>query len=560
MITMSLRFSISFLLLGNVCGFSAVVKPSKPPVTTSSTTPEERSAVAKRTWETVGLAPTQNREKKINLSDDSSVKVYDQELFDEFKTLQKGTYFINGLASCKVGNRLIHPFEAHGFVKSLAFDGTGKLHMKTAHVETPLTKRERSWNVLVARGVMSSLASPLLNALAPTERDTANLSATLWPPPGNEKDPVLIVAADNGRPYAVDPATMETVGRLEDKVPVLKGKRFLAHTRIDDARQRLILCCSTFNVDDPKSTSTSIEYMEFDVDWQLISSRTFTTRFMVFHDWMLTDNFYVVPKNPARFVWENLPKMFLGLQAPIETLEMEEETPAELMLIPRHDPTAKVIECEADSFFNIFHFGPCYEEGQTLTVYGSVFDKYQFSGEMGFDGQKQEFDPIAWSSSEAAPPPRLDKFVLDTESGLMLERKRIPLIDPVTGADIAVDMPNFRGDGARCRYSYFVGAARPEGWFPFRSIVKTDLKEGRTHNWDAGDDRVVSEPMFVPRPSAASEDDGYVLSIAHCSTAKACELMVWDSQRFEQGPIAAIDLGELMPWSVHGTWVPDYVA
>jgi len=191
---------------------------------------------------------------------------------------------------------------------------------------------------------------------------------------------------------------------------------------------------------------------------------------------------------------------------------------------------------------------------------------------MGFcDSGK--FDPIQWSSGVDNPAPRLDQFVIDVATAKIVHRRRIPLLDD-QGRDFPVDMPTFAADGAACRYSYFLGAQRPEGWFPFRSVVKVDLVRQETWHWDAGSDCICSEPMFLPRQhhddgdgvdytkdatatTQAAEDDGYVVSIVHNATAQNCELVVLDAARFAL--IAKIDLGELMPWCVHGSWVPDYV-
>lgn len=547
---------------------------------------EQRSKIAKTTWETIALSATpSNRDVTINLKDDDNddyaVTVHDEELFTDFLSSITGTYFINGLASCQVGNRLLHPFEAHGYVKSLILDGT-TLRLQTRIVETTVTKYERMFNTPLARGVMSQLGNPLWNALAPTERNTANLMVTMWPPPNtlnndrnnsnkqsvDGEDPVLIVGGDNGEPYMVDPETLETRGKLSDQVPALRGKKMLAHTRIDQRRQRLVLCSSTFDVSDRTTGErTEIEFVEFDIHWNVVACRIYKTRFMVFHDWVLTDHYYVVPKNPATFKWENLPQFLLGLRIGTDVFEMDYGSVGEMILIPRHDTNAKAIECAAKNFFQVFHFGPCFEEStsedglaSTVTIYGSVFDQYRFGGEMGFNVANQEFDPIKWSSNPEIPAPRLDKFKIDIKAEAIIERQRIPLMDKVTGLDVPVDMPTWNNkDGTNHQYCYFVGAERPEGWFPFRSIVKADLVTGTIINWDAGDDSICSEPMYLPRRSAHAEDDGFVVSIVHNSNQTHCELVVFDSQRFDQGPIATINLGELMPWCVHGCWVPDYV-
>ena len=122
----------------------------------SISSPEERSQKAKQTWSTVALQPTTNvKRKEIDLK--SSI-IYNQKSWDEFCTM-KGTYYINGLASCQIGDRLIHPFEAHGFTKSLVFDGKGKVQYTSNIVNTPLTEKERNSNKIINRGVMSTVAS-----------------------------------------------------------------------------------------------------------------------------------------------------------------------------------------------------------------------------------------------------------------------------------------------------------------------------------------------------------------------------------------------------------------
>lgn len=245
------------LLLPSVCiGFST--RPADVPGTVM--TPEEkRAARAKETWNTVAWAPATNRDEVIQLVDSDAVTVFDETLFDEFCYKIRGTFFINGLSSSRIGPGMIHPMEAHGYIKSLAFDGQGTLHLKASIVKTPLVQKELILKCPVARGVMSSLSGSefpqcLGNALAPSERDTANLVATLWPPSGSttDVDPVLIVAGDNGSKYCVDPKTMKTKGPIEVCFPDLKqeigGKKLLAHVRCDEERERLIICSTSFDL------------------------------------------------------------------------------------------------------------------------------------------------------------------------------------------------------------------------------------------------------------------------------------------------------------------------
>ena len=73
---------------------------------------------AKRTWQTIALHEPSEVECDSFLIEDRCI-LCEKSLssFNQLKKL-KGTYYINGLGSCAVGPRLVHPFEAHGFMKS----------------------------------------------------------------------------------------------------------------------------------------------------------------------------------------------------------------------------------------------------------------------------------------------------------------------------------------------------------------------------------------------------------------------------------------------------------
>jgi len=536
----------------------------------SSSTPEDRALKAKQVWTTTALQTVENRNDIISLQNADNTRVYNQNLFDQFLKVQ-GTYFMNGLSSCQIGDRLIHPFEAHGYCKSLVFDGEGQLHYTSRIIETPLTANERKQNKILNRGVMSTVASmdsvwgKIQNAMSSQDRDTANLVANLWPIPkengsNNSIEPVLITCTDNGEPYALDPKTLQTKGRLSEVIPKLVkvfppgDSKCLAHARYDESNERFIMCKYLMDVPGENFMGNStMEFVEFDSNFDVVSSREFSTRFMVFHDWIITQNYYVVPKNPAYLKWNNVANFMFGQSVGTDVFAMEEETNTEFILIPRHDPSEAVREVKTDTFFNCFHFGPAFErdceDENEIIINACNFDSYTFGNEMGFNGVSQEFDPVDWGCS-MVPPPRLDQFVIDTKTFEIKTRQRVPVIP--------VDMPNFNGEAKPLKYSYFLGASRPEGWFPFRQIVKLDLETHESIVWDAGDEQVVSEPMFIPRPSAKAEDDGFVVSIVHDSANKAAKLMVWDSLTFEDGPIAECRLGNLFPWCVHGSFYPGY--
>jgi hypothetical protein len=147
--------------------------------------------------------------------------------------------------------------------------------------------------------------------------------------------------------------------------------------------------------------NTMMEFIEFDENFDVSSRREHTTRFMVFHDWALTENYYLVPKNPAYLCWGNILKFSFGLSLGTDVFSMEDSTDGEFIFILRHDTSADVKEVQSTSFFNCDHFGPVLEKGtkDELVINGCVFDSYKFGGEIGFDGVNQSFSPIKWGST-----------------------------------------------------------------------------------------------------------------------------------------------------------------
>ena len=294
-----------------------------------------------------------------------------------------------------------------------------------------------------------------------------------------------------------------------------------------------------------------------------MSHVTHSSPFIIVHDWTITPDFIVVPINPAQIrVGANI---FLRAR-PCPSCKLVRARHGRGQRLPILIPRGggEPIELRADSFFNIFHLGPVhagYAEGE-LIVHACITDRYSFGREMGFDARAQEFDPIGWSAKGGAnPPPRLERFVLHVPSQQVVSCQTMPLAISAGGEAVPVDMPTFHPlrDGERARYCYFAGAPRPEGWFPFCTVVKADLETGAALQWDPGEGCVVSEPMLLPRDDGgmvwrgeAAEDEGWLVSLVHDARAGRSSLAVFDAAAFDEGPIAQLDLGALCAWGVHG--------
>ena len=71
-----------------------------------------------------------------------------------------------------------------------------------------------------------------------------------------------------------------------------------------------------------------------------------------------------------------------------------------------------------------------------------------------------------------------------------------------------------------------------------------------------GPGRLGGEGVFVPRPDASTEDDGWLVTYVHDRAEDASELVVLDAHAFDDEPVARVLIPRRVPYGFHGTWLP----
>jgi all-trans-8'-apo-beta-carotenal 15,15'-oxygenase len=85
------------------------------------------------------------------------------------------------------------------------------------------------------------------------------------------------------------------------------------------------------------------------------------------------------------------------------------------------------------------------------------------------------------------------------------------------------------------------------------------------HCTSAGEGRYCAEPMFVPKQGAKGGyfdgNEGYILvnvTDVREPGRETTSLEILDAAKLEDGPLAVIDLKELLPPGLHGSWTETY--
>lgn len=111
----------------------------------------------------------------------------------------------------------------------------------------------------------------------------------------------------------------------------------------------------------------------------------------------------------------------------------------------------------------------------------------------------------------------------------------------------------------RSQRNHYVYAAAQEipgysTWYD--AVAKIDTETGKTALARYGNNWMVEEHVFVPRPGGSGEDDGWLIGTALNWKRQQTALSIFDARRLDDGPVARAWLDVAMPLGFHGQFVP----
>ena len=240
------------------------------------------------------------------------------------------------------------------------------------------------------------------------------------------------------------------------------------------------------------------------------------------HDVAFTASFIVVLDLPVTFQPETARTALPWL--------WDDRQDARIGLLPRNGDVSRIQWFEAPRCF-VFHFVNAYDKGH-LTIIDAV-------------RHPRMFDIHHNGPDEGTPV--LVRWTLDRSSGRLSE----------TGLDDhGNEFPRINGrfGGQAYRYAY---TAHWGADVRFGPAMKHEVVNGTTEIHDYGPERVTLEPVFVRRPGAVAEDDGWIMSYVYDGNRNLSDVVILDAQDFGGDPIATIYLPVRVPFGFHGGWAPD---
>ena len=479
---------------------------------------------------TESLSYDRNDWKKGYLSQPNEYDYWIDDIEGEIPPELEGTLYRNGPGLLEINGQAIrHPFDGDGMISAIRFT-QGRAHYCNRFVRTQGYIEEQKAGKILYRGVFGTQKPGgwLANFLDLRIKNIANTQVIYWA--GK-----LLALWEAAQPYRLDPNTLETLG-IDDLDGILKpGDAFAAHVRIDPNCGGQP-CLVNFSI--KPMLSTTITIYEISTAGKLLRKHAYSIPgFAFIHDFAITPNYCIFFQNPVKF--NPIPFVF-GLSGAGESINFESGKPTKIIVIPRNfdRKTGGVKVFETPSGF-VFHHGNAYEEENQIIIDSICYESLP---------QVRPNEDYRETDFTLLDPGELWRFSLNLTSGTV-ERNRIES----RCCEFPTLHPNFVG--RPYRYLYLGAAHSPEGNAPLQAILKVDLNSNQRQLWSAAPKGFVSEPVFVPRPNAIAEDDGWLLTVVYDSQYHRSDIVILDGRDLTQGALARLHLKHHIPYGLHGSFV-----
>lgn len=437
--------------------------------------------------------------------------------------LRGGRLLSNGPGWTKIGDRLAHPFDGHGYLRAFSFEEDGSVRLRARFIQTPAYTSELAAGRLLHRGLGTNPSASFWKNLGGGlgQRNVANTTIQRW----NGK---LLAGWEGGAPYSVDADSFATHGE-ETFGGAIAGQATLAHMKHDVAAKRLVTCSVKMG---PK---TQLTFREFDEAGALVHSREASIPSMLFaHDFVITPNWYALLGNPLKMKLGALARFAAGADTLINAIETDPKAAGAVLLIPRTSNAAmRTVTLPGHAF--AVHYGNAFEKDGAVHLDVCLFENFVFGMEFGFQGPTSALDP---AKPDLRKPQRLFRItVKDTATWQQL-------------APHGLDFPRVHPDHEGVETPVLFGAARADVNHsdPFDSMIRVDLqdREKPPQLWTAQSDVFVGEPIIVP-------ESNHVLTLLYDGSKEATTLAIFDADSVHEGPRVTVPL-PLMPYAFHGAW------
>ena len=270
-----------------------------------------------------------------------------------------------------------------------------------------------------------------------------------------------------------------------------------------------------------------VHYSTANADGELIRTVPIPLRKPVMmHDFAVTRRYSIFMDLPVTFDIATLAKSG-------SMMRFDRELGSRFGILPRHGQAQDILWFESPSCY-VFHTLNAWDEGDTVTLIACRMP--EFADHAG--GQTPSSDNPFGTLTTV-----LYRWQFNLATGAVTE-------GPID--DVHADFPRVNDArlGRRTRFGYTMS-------LEMGGLVKTDLERGGSCRHSFGAGRLGGEGVFVPRPGAQGEDDGWLVTYVFDTGNRTSELLVIDARDFAASPVSRVLIPARVPYGFHGIWLDD---
>jgi len=252
------------------------------------------------------------------------------------------------------------------------------------------------------------------------------------------------------------------------------------------------------------------------------------------HSFGMSKRYFIIAEFPL--VVQSL-KLVFRLKPFIENFKWKPGNGSRFLIIDR--ATGKLVaKMKTDAFFS-FHHVNAFEDGDDLIVDLATYKDAEIINSYYMNRLSEV--------NQKLPFGHMERFVIDLKNEKIKSRKVV--------SDECIELPHFdyQNYNTRPDYRYVYGCGinkeHQEGFY--NQLVKIDMNTGEHQKWHR-DNSYPGEPIFVPHPERASEDDGVLLSVVLDADQKHSYLLVLDAKTMVER--ARAELPHPVLFGYHGTF------
>ncbi|MBD1942373.1 carotenoid oxygenase family protein, partial [Coleofasciculus sp. FACHB-712] len=344
--------------------------------------------------------------------------------------------------------------------------------------------------------------------------NTAN-TALVW------HDGRLLALWEGGEPHAIEVPSLETSGAYTYNSKLVSA--FTAHPKVDAETGEMMFFGYSF-------APPYLKYSVVSAEGELLRTVPIDLPMgVMMHDFAITEHYTIFMDLPLTF---SMARMQQGKPP----LMFERDRPSRFGIVPRHGDNSNIRWFESPPCY-VFHTLNAYEEGDEVVL---VACRMSSTSVLTTDMTPGENEGDAG---------RLYQWRFNLSTGTVKEE----MLD-----DAPSDFPrlNEQRMGRPMRYGYTAKMANNP--MPlFEGVIKYDFKNGKSETHEFGRGRYGGEAVFVPRPDATAEDDGWLMTFVHDDEADTSELVVVNAQDVTSEPVARVLIPQRVPYGFHGAWVSE---